>query len=152
MNKDFPYICFKEILKRGRQELINNVLNENPDLYTALYKDLDSSIYTICMELYEVKWLNAHWKAVLTVLEQKNLSSYDRQILISLFAKWYSDFIKQWDYTSFDRNLFDEKMSILRSLMIQNTNWENNLKKVQVSFEKSERILDEKIKELKENI
>lgn len=43
-------------------------------------------------------------------------------------------------------------MSILRSLMIQNTNWENNLKKVQVSFEKSERILDEKIKELKENI
>ena len=42
----FLIYVLKKLLKRGRRRaFINNVLNENTDLYTALYKDLDSPIY-----------------------------------------------------------------------------------------------------------
>ena len=148
MNTDFPYLCFLSILQKGRQRLIDDVLKGNPDLYMALYKDRNSEIYRVYINLYELQWIKNHWEELLRVLEQKNLSRSDKKRLIAIFAEWYKAFIKKWNYKEFEGAFFNEKLQLLQNLIVTNSEWETNLKLVRVSFDKSKKILDEKKKEL----
>ena len=66
--------------------------------------------------------------------------------MISMFAKWYRDFVSNWNYTEFDAVIFEERMNILKALISVNSEWEINLKRMKVSFEQSKKILNEKIK------
>lgn len=148
MNTDFPYLCFLSILQKGRQRLVDDVLKGNPDLYSALYKDSHSRAYNDYIDFYELKWINAHWQEILDVLEQKSISIADKKKILSLFSSWYSSFIKQWNFSAFDANFLDERVAILKNLIVQNTNWETNLKRMRVSIAKSEKILNDKMKEI----
>lgn len=151
MNKNFPYLEFLNIAKECRKNMILDTLEGNsPDLYDALYSNFDSKIYEIKMELYELKWIESYWKEIEGVIERREFSVKEKKELISMFSKWYENFVNAWNYTKFDTVVFEERRKILHALITVNNDWENNLKRMKVSFDKSIKLLNEKIKELEE--
>lgn len=150
MINNYPYLEFIKIAKECRNILIEDTLYSNsPDLYDALYSDTEKEIYKTKLELYQIKWIELHWKKINESLENKKFSISEKKKLISIFAKWYKDFISNWNYTEFDTTIFKEKINILETIVFTNNEWENNLKKIKVSFEKDKKMLNEKIKKLK---
>lgn len=147
MISDYPYLEFIRIAKECRTILINDTLSSNsPDLYDALYSNSQSQIYQIKLELYEIKWIELHWKKINETIESRDCSSVERKEFISMFAKWYRDFVSNWNYTEFDAVIFEERMNILKALISVNSEWEINLKRMKVSFERSKKLLNERIK------
>lgn len=149
MISDYPYLEFIRITKECRTVLIEDTLSSNsPDLYDALYSNLRSQIHQIKLELYEIKWIELHWKKIDETIENRVCSATERKELISIFAKWYRDFVNNWNYTEFDAVIFEERMNILKDLVSVNNKWERNFKRMKVSFEQNKKILNEKIKAL----
>lgn len=149
MKSDYPYIEFIRIAKECRDVLIKDTLESNsPDLYDSLYSNVKSEIYKIKLELYEIKWIALHWRKVNEAIANRECLLAEKKELISMFAKWYRDYVSNWNYTEFDVVIFEERMDILKSLISVNNEWEQNLKRMKVSFERSEKILNEKIKAL----
>ena len=149
MNSDYPYLEFIRIAKECRDILIEDTLSSNsPDLYDALYSNSQSQIHQTKLELYEIKWIELHWRKINETIENSDCSPSERKELISMFAKWYRDFVSNWNYTEFDTVIFEERMNILKSFISVNNEWESNLKRMKVSFEQSKKILSEKIKSL----
>lgn len=95
------------------------------------------------MERFEL-----HWKKISSTLERNETSLQERKEDISAFAKWYKDFVSEWNYTEFDTVIFEERINILKALITVNNKWETNLKNMTVSFKRSKKILTEKIDKL----
>lgn len=149
MSSDYPYLEFIKIAKECRIVLIEDTLSSNsPDLFDALYSNSQSQIHHIKLELYEIKWIELHWKKISEAIENRVCTPTERKELISMFAKWYRDFVSNWNYTEFDTVIFEERMNVLKALISVNSEWERNLKRMKVSFEQSKKILNEKIKTL----
>lgn len=148
MNK-FPYLKFLKISKECREELIKDTLKDNsPDLYDALYSSIDSEIYNVKIELYELKWIELYWDKLIDGVESKDISVSEKKELISMLAKWYIRFVANWNYSDFDTLIFEEKKNILRRMISVNNEWEQSIKQMKVSFEKSKKRLNARIKEL----
>ena len=148
MNSDYACMEFIKIAKECRDNLVKDTLCESPDLYDALFSDFQDEIYKIKIELYEIKWLELHWKKISSTLERNETSLQERKEDISAFAKWYKDFVSEWNYTEFDTVIFEERINILKALITVNNKWETNLKNMTVSFKRSKKILTEKIDKL----
>lgn len=147
MISDYSYLEFIRIAKECRTILIEDTLSSNsPDLYDALYSSFKSRIYEVKLELYEIKWIELHWKKINEAIENRDCSVMEKKELVSMFAKWYRDFVSNWNYTEFDVAIFEERMNILKALISVNSEWEINLKRMKVSFEQSKKLLNEKIK------
>lgn len=150
MNSDYPYLEFIRIAKECRENLIQDTLEDSSsDLYDLLYSSMNSEIYKTKLELYEIKWMELHWKKINEAISNKECSITEKKELISMFSKWYRDFISHWNYTEFDTVIFEERMNILKALISVNNEWEDNLKRMRVSFEKDRKLLNEKIKTIK---
>lgn len=148
MKDKFPYITFMDILKNGREKMINDTkYNCSPTLYDALYSSVNSEIFKSKMELYELEWLEFHWREIVNIIEQKNFNEIQKRDLLSIFASWLSDFIDNQDKLIINILIIEEKINILKSIISLNSEWEQNLKKMKVSFEKSRRQLNMKIKQ-----
>ena len=102
------------------------------------------------MELYELKWIESYWKEIERVIERKEYTVREKKELVSMFSKWYENFVDAWNYTKFDTVVFEERRKILHTLITVNDEWENNIKRMKVSFDKSRKLLNDKIKELEE--
>lgn len=151
MKNSFPYLEFLNIAKECRKNMILDTLEYNsPDLYDALYSSSSSKVYEIKMELYELKWIESYWKEIEKAIEKKEFSVKEKKELISMFSKWYENFVDAWNYTKFDTVVFEERRKILQALINVNNDWENNLKRIKVSFDKNIKLLNEKIKEFEE--
>lgn len=147
MKSDYPYIECIRIAKECRDVLVEDTLESNsPDLYDSLYSDANSEVHKIKLELYEIKWIELHWKKISESIASIECSLAEKKELISMFAKWYRDYVSNWNYTEFDAVIFEERMNILKSLISVNNKWEQNLKRMKVSFEQNRKILNEKIK------
>ena len=150
MNKDFPCLEFIKIARECRKILISDTLDSNSDiLYDALYSDSSKYISKIKLELYEIEWIELYWKKISKILEDNSFSSSEKKELSSIFAKWYKDFINNWKYTEFDATIFEERICILKELISINSKWEENLKKMNVSFDKNKKSLNKKIEKFK---
>lgn len=130
--------------------ILDTLEGNSPDLYDALYSNSGSKIYEIKMELYELKWIESYWKEIEEVIDKKELSVKEKKESISMFSKWYENFVSAWDYTKFDTVVFEERCKILHALITVNNDWENNLKRIKVSFEKSIKLLNDRIKNFEE--
>ena len=149
MNSNYPYLEFIKIAKECRVDLINDTLDSNsPDLYNALYSNSKNKICLIKLELYEIEWLELHWKKITETIENKVHTPKEQKELISMFIKWYKIFVDNWGYTEFDIGIFEEKKNILKFIILVNNKWEKNLKEMKVFFERSKKILNEKISTL----
>ena len=151
MNDKFPYLEFLDIIKKQRQLMIFDTLEGNsPDLFNALYSNSDSKIIEIKLELYEIQWIQSYWNEIEKIVEKRNITIREKKKLISMFSKWFESFVSGWNYTAFDIVAFEERMKILRALITVNNDWEKNLKRMKVSFNKSIKMLGDKIRELEE--
>ena len=149
MNSDFPYCVFLQIAKECREELIQDTLSKkSPDLYDALYSNINSEIFRVKMNLYELLWIERHWTKISEVIEKKELTATEKKKLVSQFSEWYLKFISEWKYTEFDSLVFEERKNILKALISINNEWDNNIKRMKVSFEQSKKKLNKKITEL----
>ena len=137
MNKDFPCLEFIKIAKDCRKVLIRDNL------------DSRKCIYKIKLELYEIEWIELYWEKIIKTIENNSFSSSEKKELTSIFAKWYKDFISNWKYTEFDATIFEERIGILKELISINNKWEDNLKKMNVSFDKNKKSLNKKIEKFK---
>lgn len=149
MNGDFPYLECMNIFKKCRNAMKDDTLGCSEDLYDALYSSVNSEICETKLELYEIQWLEKHWKMINETIDKRACSVAEKKELISAFAKWYRDFVSGWNYAEFDAAVFNEKMKILRALISMDSEWGQNLKRMKVSFEKDKKILNKKINELK---
>lgn len=151
MNNSFPYLEFIRIAQECRKEMVLDTLEGNSsDLYDALYSSFESKIHEIKLELYELKWLESYWDEIEEVINYRDLSVKEKKELIAMFSKWYESFVSAWNYTVFDTVIFEERRKILQAMITVNSDWEKNLKRMKVSFDKSIKMLNQKIKEFKE--
>jgi hypothetical protein len=151
MEKDFPYLKFIEIARECRLKLINDTLyGDSIDLYDALYSDVNTEIYDVKIELYELEWVENHWEKIIDIVENKDITLSEKKELISMFAKWYEQFVSNWNYSEFDVLIFEDKMNILKSLISIDNEWERSIKKMKVSLEQSKKSLKARIKALEE--
>lgn len=152
MNSDYPYLEFIKIVKDCRNVMVEDTLQTNsPDLYDALYSNVNSKIHEIKLELYELKWLEMHWDKISEFVGSKNYSNDEKKEFVALFTKWYEEYINKWKLSEFDALIFEERISILKMLISVNDEWEQNMKRIKVSFKQSKKILNEKIKILEES-
>lgn len=151
MNSDYPYLEFIRITKECREQMAEDFLEENSsDLYDALYSDSASTICQVKLELYEIQWLEKHWNKLDEVIQNKDCSNIEKKVMLSKMAKWYLDYAAKWEYTAFEALVFEERREILQALIAMDDKWEQNLKKMKVSFEKDIRIMEEKIRQYEE--
>lgn len=147
---DSIYIELINLFKNCRNILIDDTLSSSsPDLYDALYSNLNSEIYKIKIELYEIEWLELHWKKIIETIKLNDHSETEKKELLSITAKLYTNFINDWNYKRSDPIIFEKIKNILKNLISINNEWEKNLKRMNVSFEKSKKILNNRIEELK---
>lgn len=149
-NSDFPFFPFEGVLRKGRKDLIEDILNENPDLYGGLYCDLNSEMYRIQICLYETNWLEQHWKAITDILDTSGLSMAQKSKAVEKLVEWYKILLSSWDYDNYDYMFLREKILILQEFVFQNNAWEYNKKKLSVSFAKSKKTLKKQLEQLKE--
>lgn len=154
METQFPYMTFIMACKTCRKALVADTLQgisedhcNVEDLYDALYSEADSEIFQIKLELYELEWVAKHWNDAAERIRQENLTSQEKKNILARFAEYFTSFLSHWNYSAFDALIFDEKESILRAIISANSNWEQNLKKMEVSFTKSKKLLKAKLKE-----
>ena len=80
MNSDYPYLEFIRIAKECRDILIEDTLSSNSlDLYDALYSNSQSQIYQTKLELYEIKWIELHWRKINETIENSDCSPSERK-------------------------------------------------------------------------
>ena len=149
MKNSYPYLKIIEVIKECRLNLIEDTLSSNsPDLYDALYSNPKKEIYSLKLELYEIQWIEMHWKMTIEIIENVEVALSEKKEWISQSAKWYKNFLKDFNYIEFDVISCEERMNILKALIATNREWENHLKRLKVSFDRDKKILNEKIKEI----
>ena len=82
-------------------------------------------------------------------MEYSIQSSKEKREYASMMLKWFQNYIKNWNYTKFDAITLRERINILKFIISVNSGWEENLKRMSVSFERSEKILTKRIEALK---
>lgn len=50
-----------QTMKQMRKDLIQNVLNNDPDLYEGLHTDSSSPAFNLYLEKYPIAWIDSHW-------------------------------------------------------------------------------------------
>lgn len=153
MDIRFAYRTFIEICRTCRKSMINDTLKEtSTDLYGALYSDVDSEIFRIRLELYELEWISLHWEQAAKRIKDGNFSNQEKREFLALFAKYFTPFLSHWNYSGFDPLIFKEKEDILRAIIFANDAWEENLEKMRVSLAQSKKLLKAKIKEFERTV
>ena len=154
MDTQFPYMTFIKVCKTCRNALVADTLQSTPedhcaleDLYSALYSEVDSEVFPIKLELYELEWIAKHWKDAAEHIQREDFTVQEKRKILARFAEYFSSFLSHWNYSEFDALIFDEKEKILRAIISTNDSWEQNLKKMELSFTKSKRLLKTKLKE-----
>ena len=110
---------------------------------------IQENVFIKLLELYEIEWIELYWEKIIKTIENNSFSSSEKKELFSIFAKWYKDFISNWKYTEFDATIFEERICILKELISINNKWEDNLKKMNLSFDRNKKILNKKIEKFK---
>ena len=147
--KMFSLNKFIDIMKDCRQQLIDDVLDGNPDLYKFLYEDKNMTIKLLYKKRYELKWLEMHWLKCQALLSDENIEAATRRELLRIFLQWYQKFVEAWGYGSSDAFFFNSNVEALEVLIESNHQWEATINKFQMSFLREKRILDKQIEEAK---
>lgn len=146
-----PYVTQLEILKKGREKMVQDSLgDEAPSLIDALYTTNGTEIHKLKMELYELEWIEFHWNLVIKEINEKIPLEQEKKRLLATFSNWIAELFNEDENTDFDVLIIEDKISILREIVSMNNNWEQSLKRMKVSFEKSKRQLEMKIKNMEE--
>ncbi|OON94188.1 MAG: hypothetical protein ATN31_04200 [Candidatus Epulonipiscioides saccharophilum] len=140
------YSLSLDILHSCRSQMINNILDNDPNIYYALYSDLNSEVYNIYTKIYDLEWLKSHSDKFIEALS--TLSYHEKKEFRSLFLSTLNDLANSWKDTSINLHFIEEQLQLLRSLILDNNRWNHNLNKLQVNFIKENKLLDKQLANL----
>ncbi len=139
---------FIGIMKSCRRQLVEDVFCNDYDLYNFLCED-KKHVRILYRQLYELKWLELHWKKCELLIDEKNLPLATRREILKIFLRRYSDFVAGWDYKPTDAVLFKANIESLNTLIITEKQWTEQLNQLKTSFLLETKALDKLIEEAK---
>ena len=140
---------FVGIMSDCRRRLVEDILRGNPNLLKYLYEDKSPALRLLYKQLYELKWLEAHWSQCQNLLADKKLPLATRREVLKIFLQWYQKFVEAWGYKSADAFFFNAKIQSLEILIDNNQRWEDKVDALQTEFLRGKKLLDKKIEEAK---
>ncbi len=152
MNDDREIYALKNfvgIMSDCRRRLVEDVQRGNPNLFKYLYEDKSPALRLLYKQRYELKWLEAHWSRCQNLLADKKLPLATRRELLKIFLQWYQKFVEAWGCKSADAFFFNAKIQSLEVLIVTEKNWQAELNKLQMEFLREKKLLDKKIREVK---
>ena len=136
---------FIDIMSDCRRQLVEDVMNGNPDLFRFLYEDKDKKVQLLYKQRYELKWLEAHWLKCRTLFDNTDIELATRREVLKIFLKWYQKFVEAWGYKSTDAFFFNAEIEALGVLIDTNQRWKAQLDQLQMSFLRETRLIDNEI-------
>lgn len=152
MNDDrkiFALTNFIDITKKCRQQLVDDVINGNPDLYRFLYENKNNKVQSLYEKRYELKWLEMHWTKCKEIFDNTNIPIATRREVLKIFLQWYQKFIEAWGYESAQAFFFNAEIESLEILIDTNQKWTAQLAQLEMSFIRETKLLDKEIEEAK---
>ena len=148
MDRDFSSLnYFIRVMRDCRRQLVQDVItSENPDLFKFLYEDKNSKLHGLYEKRYELKWLESHLLKCKNFLAAKDISDATKREILKFFLQWYHKFVSAWGYNSGDAFFFNAEIESLEEIIKNNQRWDLELGKLENSFLRETKILDEKIK------
>ena len=119
----FALVNFIEITRECRQQLVEDVLRGNPDLFRFLYEDKNKNIQLLYKKRYELKWLEAHWIKCKALFDNSNIEVATCREVLKIFLRWYQQFLEAWGYESADAFFFNAEIESLNVLIDTNQRW-----------------------------
>lgn len=145
----FALVKFIEITRECRRQLVEDVLNGNPDLFRFLYEDKNKNVQLLYKKRYELKWLEAHWAKCKALFDNSNIEIATCREVLKIFLRWYQQFLEAWGYESADAFFFNAEIESLGVLIDTNQRWTAMLNQLEMSFIRETKLLDKEIEEAK---
>lgn len=145
----FALVKFIEITRECRRQLVEDVLNGNPDLFRFLYEDKNKNVQLLYKKRYELKWLEAHWLKCKALFDNSNIEVATCREVLKIFLRWYQQFLEAWGYASADAFFFNAEIESLELLIDTNQKWTAQLNQLEMSFIRETKLLDKEIEEAK---
>ena len=140
---------FIGIMSDCRRQLVEDVLNDNPELFRFLYEDKNKNVQLLYKKRYELKWLETHWLKCKKLFDDTEIPIATRREILKIFLRWYQKFLEAWGYKSADAFFFNEEIESLELLIDTNQKWTAQLDQLQMSFIRETKLLDCEIEEAK---
>ena len=141
----FALVNFIEITRECRRQLVEDVLNGNPDLFRFLYEDKNKNVQLLYKQRYELKWLEAHLSKCKKLFADSEIPLATRREILKIFLQWYQKFVAAWGYESTDAFFFNAEIEALEVLIDTNQRWTAQLKQLEMSFIRETKLLDNEI-------
>ena len=148
MNReDYALKKFADIMKDCREQMVQDVLHGNNDLYHYLLCDRNLKVRELYLRRYELKWIALHWQKSRELIETKDIPISTRHELLKIFLQIHQDFISAWGYSPMDGFFIDAKIDSYEILISNDQKWQEMLEGVQLSILKADKLLEKQIKE-----
>lgn len=152
-----PEIILLNITQTCRSKLFDDILHDDPILYAALYSNKDSEIYKVYRQRYDLYWLKFHWEQTDKYIKTNKLTATQKGQLLSLFAKWYCRYSEMSslalttnnDNVRLMQDIINLKIGTLESIIEYDKRCNDNIKRIETSFMKSIKLMNDKIETLK---
>ena len=144
-------------LRKTRNKLVEDYANENPYIYSAMFKyDNNSIVMRLYIDCYFITWLNYHLE-VFSCFNAK--SKFCRDLFLSSMAELISKYLTGMNKDSnlykrseYAYTLLEEKKNIISHLLhIDDTN-QLKYNKLVYAIEKDQRLFKREIDKLKEGV
>ena len=152
MNDDRKIYALKnfiDITQKCRRQLVEDVINGNPDLYRFLFEDKSKIVQSLYKKSYELKWREMHWTKCKEIFDNSNIPLATRREVLKIFLQWYQKFIEAWGYESARAFWFNAEIESLEILIDTNKKWTAQLDQFEMSMIREKKLLDKKIEETK---
>ena len=155
-NKTSPYLLMLELSMQGRKKLIDDVFQQSPHVYDSLYSKPNTESFNLYIELYDLIWLKSHWDSLKTYINDHRVFGIEKANLLNIFAWWYGEFLHDRSDESIllsssipvMENLLNLKIHNIESIIEFDERCNQNMNKVETSFKKALKLLNDDLKEL----
>ena len=135
------------VMKLCRHQLVDDVLNQNPNLYKYLLES-NSDTRRHRKKLYELQWLEMHWQECKSRINRTNYELATRRELMKIFLGYYWEFLKSWGYAPSDALFLSSKIQAFDRLIRTEENLRDFSNKLQTDLMIEENRLRKLIEEM----
>lgn len=107
-----------QILKKCRENMVREFLEQHPDIYIPSYKyESSPAQFKLAKEKYFLIWLSSHWSAFTSVLD--DFPAEEKQFIEPVFAKVFLNLLNQWSIVqSFDNSQLNLGIKLVEDMQI----------------------------------
>ena len=141
------------ILKRGREDLVQDFLKESPEIYSPMFKYEESDVLMeLAREKYIVSWLDLQWNLLEDFFQNQEIENTIRDEFRYSFAAVFLRLIKKFNMdgaSPLSIKLIKEKVGCLEELLNLGDKSEDKFNKLHYDRERHKRMFERTFNELK---